>query len=91
MFTFSLIELLIIFVTAIVLFGGLIIFSLRRRSEILQDILTPEEPNLATEFFKKRVELEEAAQELPQNESNNEEETIGEWGIPENENIVTNQ
>ncbi|MDR0392515.1 MAG: hypothetical protein LBH59_11445 [Planctomycetaceae bacterium] len=79
MFTFNLVELLIIFVAALVLLFGLVMFSLRRRSEILQDILTPEEPNLAVEFFKKPVIEETPEEDL--NANQNEEETIGEWGI----------
>ncbi|MDR2642560.1 MAG: hypothetical protein LBC74_07180 [Planctomycetaceae bacterium] len=90
MFTFSLIESLIIFVTALVLLGGLVVFSMRRRSEILQDILTPEEPNLATEFFKKKPTVEEVPNEITTNEQQNneedEEEIIGGWGISETEN-----
>ncbi|MDR2171162.1 MAG: hypothetical protein LBP59_13545 [Planctomycetaceae bacterium] len=83
MFTFSLIEFIIIFVAAIVLLGGLVVFSMRRRSEILQDILTPEEPNLATEFFKKRPEVEKTIEKEPeQQEQQTDEETIGEWGTP---------
>jgi hypothetical protein len=80
-FTFTLIEFLIIFVSALVLVVGLAMFALRRRGEILQDFLTPEEPNLATEFFKKRPELVESPEEGLPAEQQNEEEQIGEWGI----------
>jgi hypothetical protein len=84
-FTFSPIEALIIFVAALVLLGGLAMLSMRRRSEILQNILTPEEPNLATEFFKKRPLIEETQNDIPPPEPNDSEETIGGWGTPATE------
>ncbi|MDR1053203.1 MAG: hypothetical protein LBL39_03420 [Planctomycetaceae bacterium] len=85
MFTFNFIEVLIIFIAAFVLLGGLVVFSIRRRSEILQEILTPEEPNLADEFFKKRPVIEEAPIDAPPVEQQSDEETIGGWGTPATE------
>jgi len=73
MFTFHWSELLVIVLGGLALFFGLALLMLRRRNEILQDFLTPEEPNLEVDFFgarepkPKEVEAvaEEAGEEAP--------------------------
>ena len=54
MFTFQWSELLLIVLGSLVLFFGLALLMLRRRNEVLQNFLTPEEPNLEQEFFRVR-------------------------------------
>ncbi|GHT46927.1 hypothetical protein FACS189454_08820 [Planctomycetales bacterium] len=53
MFTFQPVELLIVFVGGLALFAGIALLMLRRRNEILQQYLTPDEPELEEEFFRK--------------------------------------
>jgi hypothetical protein len=55
MFTFHWSELLVIVLGGLVLFLGLALVMLRRRNEILQDFLTPDEPDLEEEFFRVRT------------------------------------
>ena len=52
MFTFHWSELLVVVVCSLILFFGLALLMLRRRNEVLQDFLTPDEPNLEEEFFR---------------------------------------
>ena len=59
MFTFHWSELLVVGICGLVLFLGLAFLMLRRRNEILQKFLTPEEPNLEEEFFRVRVPKQE--------------------------------
>jgi LPXTG-motif cell wall-anchored protein len=52
MFTFHWSELLVVIVGGLGLLLGLALVMLRRRNEVLQKFLTPEEPNLEEEFFR---------------------------------------
>jgi uncharacterized membrane protein len=55
MFTFHWSELLVVVIGGLVMFLGLALVMLRRRNEILQDFLTPEDLNLEEEFFRVRT------------------------------------
>jgi hypothetical protein len=86
-FTFQPIELLIILFAGLALVSGLSFLILRRRDEILQDFLTPEEPDLEQEFFKRKpVEEPVTPEEIHEDEETvtKEESTpeIG-WGVAE--------
>ena len=63
MFTFHWSELLVVVLGGIVLFIGLALLMLRRRNEVLQLFLTPEEPDLEEEFFRVHAPEEEEEQE----------------------------
>ncbi|MGL4593552.1 MAG: hypothetical protein ACRCUY_02345 [Thermoguttaceae bacterium] len=63
MFTFSLLELAIILLGWIVMIFGLTFFALRRRDEILQDFLVPNDTNIDQEFFRAH-NVPEAAPEV---------------------------
>jgi len=88
MFTFHWIELLVVIVCGLVLFLGLAFLMLRRRNELLQTFLTPEEPNLEEEFFRVRPPKqeepppEEIAEETAEPEAEASEATEGtaNWG-----------
>jgi len=89
MFTFHWGELLVIILGGVILFFGLALLMLRRRNEILERFLTPEEPNLEEEFF--RVRYKQEAQEETPSEDADEPETEAEatpdedavrWGTP---------
>lgn len=54
MFTFQPIDLLIVLVAGLILIAGLSLLSLRRRDEILQDFLTPDESGIESEFLKRK-------------------------------------
>ncbi|MDR3199023.1 MAG: hypothetical protein LBU34_14245 [Planctomycetaceae bacterium] len=89
MFTFRLIELLIILFASLVLISGLSFLILRRRDEILQEFLTPDEPDIEREFFKRKPvqEPEIEQEEVREEETVTEEEPppdIG-WGNTEHE------
>jgi len=65
---------LVVVVCGLVLFVGLALLMLRRRNEILQNFLTPEEPNIEEEFFRTRRQeqketLPEDVAEMTVNES----------------------
>jgi hypothetical protein len=62
-FTFQPIELLIVLFAGLALVSGLSFLILRRRDEILQDFLTPEEPEIEQEFFKRKPAEESATPE----------------------------
>ena len=81
MFTFHWSELLVIVIGGLVLLLGLALIMLRRRNEILQDFLTPEDPNLEEEFFRVRVPKQK---EPPPEETtaDSEENTNGTAEIP---------
>ena len=64
--TFHWIELLVVIVGGLALFFGLALLMLRRRSEVLQGFLTPEEPNIEEEFFRVR---EKPLETLPEEEN----------------------
>ena len=69
MFTFHWSELLVVVVCGLALFFGLALLMLRRRNEILQKFLTPEEPHLEEEFFRvRRPKQEETPPEVPPQE-----------------------
>ena len=57
--TFHWSELLFIVLGGLLLFFGLALLMLRRRNEMLQNFLTPEEPNLEQEFFRVRGQKQE--------------------------------
>jgi hypothetical protein len=83
MFTFHWIELLVVIVCGLALFLGLAFLMLRRRNEILQTFLTPEEPHLEEEFFRVRTPKQD---EPPQEETaepephESVEEETADWG-----------
>jgi len=88
MFTFHWSEFLIVVVGGLILFFGLALLMLRRRNEILQKFLTPEEPDLEEEFFRVRksepVETpseDSADQEASEAAQDTAEETVR-WGTP---------
>jgi len=54
MFTFHWSELLVVIVGGLVLLFGLALLMLRRRQEILEKFLTPEDSNLEEDFFRVR-------------------------------------
>ena len=60
MFTFHWVELLVVVLCGLALFLGLAFLMLRRRNEMLEKFLTPEEPNLEDEFFRVRKPKQEA-------------------------------
>ena len=82
MFKFHWSELLVVAVCSIVLFLGLALLMLRRRNEILQQFLTPDEPNIEEEFFRVRtVEPEEMpAEDVVEEIEEIPEEEIVHWG-----------
>ena len=82
MFTFHWIELLAVLVGGLVLFLGLALLMLRRRNELLQTFLTPEEPNLEEEFFRVRAPKQEEPpeEETAEPESNEPVEETANWG-----------
>ena len=57
----------------LVLFFALAMLALRRRNEMLQDFLTPEEPNLEQEFFGARTPKQKEA--LPEEKASEPETT----------------
>jgi hypothetical protein len=87
-FTFQPIELLIVLLASLALVSGLAFLILRRRDEILRDFLTPEEPDIEQEFFKRKsVEEPVVPEEVHEEEHVTEEELppdLG-WGITEQE------
>ena len=90
MFTFHWSELLVVVISGLVLFLGLALLMLRRRNEILEKFLTPEEPNLEEEFFRVRTPKQETPpqEDAAESESNETAEASGEdaarWGTSEN-------
>lgn len=52
MFTFHWSEVLVVVVSGLILFFGLALLILRRRNEILQMFLTPEDPDIEEEFIR---------------------------------------
>lgn len=83
MLTFQPIDLLLVAIAGLVLIAGLTFLALRRRNEILQDFLTPEEPNIEEEFFKKRVVAEKAPEEERPVEPEQKDSDDGvSWGTP---------
>ena len=86
--TFHWSELLVVVVCGLALFLGLAFLMLRRRNEILQDFLTPEEPHLEEEFFRvRRSQSEKTSEEdVVEPETNEAAEVPNEetarWGTP---------
>ena len=86
MSTFHWSELLVVFIGGLILFFGLALLMLRRRNEVLQQFLTPEDPHLEEDFFRVRRSPEET---LPEGKETAEEERMAEtseedviqWGI----------
>jgi hypothetical protein len=85
MFTFSWHELLVVIIGGLILFLGLALVMLRRRNEILQVFLTPEDPNIEENFFRVRKEEQ---QEPPPEEYAAESETSREAEDTPDENAV---
>ena len=89
MLTFHWAELLVIIVGGLVLFLALAFLVLRRRNEVLQDFLTPDEPNLEEEFFRVRsvrpekTPEEEPAEEEPSEAVEESNEDAVQWGKSE--------
>lgn len=91
MLTFQPIELLIVLFAGLALVSGLSFLILRRRDEILQNFLTPEEPDIEQEFFKRKPVEESAIPEEILEEEEKEKETVTEkeptpdigWGVTE--------
>lgn len=88
MFTFHWSEFLIVVVGGLVLLVGLAFLMLRRRNEVLQKFLTPEEPNIEEEFFRVRKPVhvatpseDSAAQEASEAAESTGEATVR-WGTP---------
>ena len=54
MFTFHWSELLVVVLCGLILLLGLALVMLRRRNEILQVFLTPEDSNIEEDFFRVR-------------------------------------
>lgn len=83
---------MVIVVCGLALFLGLAFLMLRRRNEILQKFLTPEEPNLEEEFFRVRPPkqekiLPEDVTEAETSETETEkasDEEASRWGTPAN-------
>ena len=68
MFTFQFLDFLIVIAGGLILLTGLTFLALKRRNEILRDFLTPEEPEIEQEFFKRREKskvVEEVVEEQP--------------------------
>ncbi len=63
MFSWAFLQFLIVLLVSLVLFCGMALLALRRRNEILQEFLTPDNPNIEQEFFKKRPPKEEPTPE----------------------------
>ena len=68
MFTFHWTELLVIVFGGLILFFGLALLMLHRRNEILEDLLTPEEPNLEIDFFGARAPKQKKKEDVPSEE-----------------------
>ena len=80
---------MVVVMCGLVLFLGLAFLMLRRRNEILQNFLTPEDPDLEQEFFRLQKTIpEEALQEnvIDQPDVNEQNETPDKndvrWGVP---------
>ena len=83
MFIFHWVELLIVVLGGLVLFLGLALVALRRRNEVLQDFLLPEENRLEEEFFRVRqvVPKEESSEEADEEATDDSEEPpVAQWG-----------
>ncbi len=91
MLTFQTTDLLVVLIAGVLLTVGLSYLALRRRNEILQDYLTPNEPDIDREFFKKHPAPEadetDQAEEQPDIEASNEENAA--WGIPVEEDSTS--
>ena len=96
MFTFHWSELLVVVIGGLVLFIGLVLLVLRRRNEVLQDFLTPEEPNLEEEFFRARKLQQEKTSPEQDTETEPEPDNVSEesngdavqWGTQTSEEKV---
>ena len=83
MLTFQWSELFVIVLGGLVLLIGLAFLMLRRRNEVLQEFLTPDEPDLEEEFFRVRQPkpIEDDIEEPDANEAEkSEEEKVVQWG-----------
>lgn len=78
-------ELLVLLFAAVLVIVGFTYLSLRRRDEILQEIFTPDEPELAREFFRRIEDQEVQLIQQPLYDENTPPEEIhvaddAEWG-----------
>ena len=84
MFTFQFLDFLIVLTGGLILFAGLTLLALRRRSEVLREFLTPEEPDIEKEFFRRREKMIAAMQPVVEEPVEPEpEEVVDEsgWGV----------
>jgi len=81
-YTIQPIEFWIVFGFAVLLMIGICFFTIRRRNEILQEFLTPEEPDIEEHFFKKRspVMVEEESVSPQETGTETIEEVSSVWG-----------
>ena len=71
---------MIIVLGGLILLIGLAFLMLRRRNEILQKFLMPEEPNLEEEFFRVRQPKPVEETEEPEETEAEPEEEVAKWG-----------
>ena len=85
MFTFHWSELLVIVIGGLILLLGLALVMLRRRNEIMQEFLTPDDSHIEEDFFRVR-EVEQ--KEPPTNEESPDAEKSAKMENVPNENVV---
>ena len=92
MFTFHWSELLVVVIGGLILLLGLALVMLRRRNEILQIFLTPDDANIEEDFFRVReVEQKEPAEEessdakQPEKAEEMSDENAVQWGTEREE------
>ena len=81
-FTFHWSELLVVIVCGLGLFLGLAFLMLRRRNDLLQEFLTPDEPNIEEEFFRVHTVAPQALQpeDIAEEPAETTEEETAHWG-----------
>ena len=90
MFTFHWSELLVVVISGLILLLGLALVMLRRRNEIMQVFLTPDDSHIEEDFFRIReaeqkepptdTEKESSDVEKPEGVENVPEENTAQWG-----------
>jgi LPXTG-motif cell wall-anchored protein len=84
--TFHWSEFLVVLMGGLILLLGLAFLVLRRRNEVLQNFLTPNEPDLENEFFRvKQKPQEKISEDSPIEEESSEttempDENVVQWG-----------
>ena len=73
---------MVIVIGSLLLFGGLALLMLRRRNEVLQNFLTPEEPDIEEDFFRvrRKPQEKEAPEEEPYETAKAPVENADQWG-----------